>query len=99
MRKDYTKILDSYGAIVSSIALIWAIESDVWKEKRAEGVLKVDIFGFKADYLEQEIIDGMEIRVVNKGRRPIVLMEWGIRNKYPVGGLVESRWESMLISR
>ena len=94
MRRDYTKILATYGAIVSSIALIWAIGSDVWKEMSAEGALQVDIFGFKANYFQQEIIDGMEIRIVNKGRRPIVIVEWGIRNKHPIGGRFESRWDS-----
>ena len=74
---DYTKIIAIYGAVVSSVALIWAIGSDVWKEVRSEGKLKVSIIGYKYNDDGNETFD-MKFRVVNEGRRTIVLTEWGI---------------------
>ena len=90
---NFTKIMAIYGAVVSSIALIWAISSDVWRETKNEGKLKVNIIGVEYNIDGNETFD-MEIRVVNEGRRPIVLAEWGIRKIEKSGSSQTSMFSS-----
>ena len=70
-----TKGMAIWGAVVSTIAIVWNIVRDLWIDK---GRLSVFIEIYKT-IPNHANINHVVINIVNIGKRPILIKGWGIK--------------------